>query len=141
LLRDSQCRCVSIGGLQCPQDSVVRWRKHNDDTLVLACHLMGDVLLLSCPCGQHYDPFFAFSLYMFVWFGLVFHNMRQFFLILYMPEHHFGDPGTFKKRYRVSSPPPTLIRCLAWRRCPRRHVPPLGPPQLRHHLSTPPPPL
>jgi hypothetical protein len=35
--------------------------------------------------------FFAFSLYMFVWFGLVFHNMRQFFLILYMSEHHFSD--------------------------------------------------
>jgi hypothetical protein len=42
----------SVFGLQRPQDSVVRRRKHNDDAL------------------WSFSFSFSFSLYMFIWFGI-----------------------------------------------------------------------
>jgi hypothetical protein len=42
--------------------------------------------------------FIFYYLFFFVWFDLIFYNMRQLLLILYIPEHHFGDFRTFRKR-------------------------------------------
>jgi hypothetical protein len=69
LLGDNQ-----FGGLQRPQDNVVRWDKHNDDTLVLACHLIGDVLLLLCLVDNimvFFLLFLCISLYGLVLFPII----------------------------------------------------------------------
>jgi hypothetical protein len=52
------------------------------------CALVGNVVVI----------FSFFVIYFFfVWFGIVFHNMTQLLLILYIPEHHFDDFRTFEK--------------------------------------------